>query len=68
MTTYREVIVSWRDEPDNYFAATVAVDDEWNPVDDEDDGVFFWFASEFDYQECLLNGEADFTMEEARDE
>lgn len=58
---YRDVFIRWRDEV-NAQQVTVAVDGEWNPIDGDDDGVFFWFASEAEYQECLKNGEAEFVM------
>lgn len=58
---YRDVFIRWRDEV-NAQQVTVAVDGEWNPIDSDDDGVFFWFASEAEYQECLKNGEDEFVM------
>lgn len=67
MAQFREVLISWRDNPDDCFLVTVGVDGAWNSLDEEDDDVFFWFASEREYQECLVNGEEEFTMKDYDD-
>lgn len=66
MTVFREVLIKWRDEayPQGWESRTVGVDGAWNSLDEEDDDVFFWFASEQEYQDCLKNGEGDFEMKE----
>lgn len=65
MTDFREVEIRWRDEdyPQGWESRIVAVDDVWNGFD-EDDDVFFWFSSEDEYQDCLINGQEDFEMRE----
>lgn len=59
----REVLVTWLDEPDKEFYAVVSVDEQWNELEDDPD-VFFYFASEAEYQEALTNGAEEFTMKE----
>lgn len=69
MLEFREVLIRWRDEtyPQGWESRTVAVGGDWS-LNDNDDDVFFYFADEAEYEACLLNGEADFIMEEADDE
>jgi hypothetical protein len=68
MAEFREVLISWRDTPDDCFIATVGINAASNPLDEDDDNVFFWFADEAEFQYCLLNGEDEFTMEVDSDE
>lgn len=59
----REVLVTWRDEPEREFFARVHIDQKWNELEDELD-IFFFFSSEEEYQDALTNGTEEFTMKE----
>ena len=41
MSEYRQVLVEWHDDPGIHYLATVSVDEEWNSLDEDDDGIFF---------------------------
>ena len=59
----KQVLVTWHDEPENEFLATVAINENW--VDGEDDlNIFFYFDSEEEYQQLLKTGTEEFTMRE----
>lgn len=56
MAVYRDVLVQWHDEPDEPFVTTVSVDEVWNGID-EDDGIFFYFANENEFQQATQSGD-----------
>ena len=62
----KEVIVTWRDEPENEFFTYVCISD--NMITDysevNDDGVFYYFNTVEEYDEALKNGTDEFTMRE----
>lgn len=62
----KEVIVTWRDEPENEFFTYVCISD--NMITDysevNDDGVFYYFNTVEEYDEALKNGTEEFTMRE----
>ena len=62
----KEVIVTWRDEPENEFFTYVCISD--NMITDysevNDDGVFYYFTTVEEYDEALKNGTEEFTMRE----
>jgi hypothetical protein len=61
----REVLVTWRDEPQREFYALVAIsEDSITDYSEGDDEIFFYFTTEEAYKEALANGEAEFTMRE----
>lgn len=64
----REVLITWRDTPDDRMLATVAIQSDWYKDEADDVNIFFHFDNEAEFQECLLNGETDFIMEEVGDE
>lgn len=66
MAELREVMVRFVMEDEPGFIATVSVDGEWNEIEDEEDeSIFFYFASEEEFQRAKssLSGE-DFVIEE----
>ena len=66
MAELREVMVRFVMEDEPGFIATVSVDGEWNEIEDEeDDSIFFYFASqeEFERAKSPSSGE-DFIIEE----
>ena len=69
MLEFREVLIRWRDETNSqgWESRTVAVGGDWS-LNDNDDDVFFYFADDAEYEECLKNGEADFVMTEEVDD
>ena len=62
----KEVLVTWRDEPENEFFTYVCISD--NMITDyseaNDDGVFYYFTTVEEYDEALKNGTEEFTMRE----
>lgn len=62
----KEVLVTWRDEPENEFFTYVCISD--NMITDysevNDDGVFYYFNTVEEYDEALKNGTEEFTMRE----
>lgn len=64
MLEFREVLIRWRDTPEDCMLATVAIQSGWYENEDDDVNIFFYFDNEAEYQECLLNGTPDFAMEE----
>ena len=62
----KEVIVTWRDEPENEFFTYVCISD--NMITDysevNDDGVFYYFNTVEEYDEALKNGTEEFTVRE----
>lgn len=62
---FYDVIVHWRDEPElEGMSTTVAVDPDWADKED-DESVFFYFQTEEEYRDALINGTEEFTMVEA---
>lgn len=57
MSEYRQVLIEWHDEPDVKYLTTVAVDEEWTSLDEDDDGVFFYFSSEAEFEEAKKLGD-----------
>lgn len=65
MAVLKNVVITWRDETEEEPQhVLVSVDEQWNSIDEEDDGIFFYFASEEEYQDALKNGTEEFTMVE----
>ena len=62
----KEVLVTWRDEPTREFYTLVEINENWiadySEVNDE--GIFFYFTTEKEYQELLKTGTEEFTMRE----
>ena len=62
----KEVLVTWRDEPTREFYTLVEINENWiadySEVNDE--GIFFYFTTEEEYQEMLKTGTEEFTMRE----
>ena len=62
----KEVLVTWRDEPTREFYTLVEINENWitdySEVNDE--GIFFYFTTEEEYQELLKTGTEEFTMRE----
>ena len=62
----KEVLVTWRDEPTREFYTLVEINGNWitdySEVNDE--GIFFYFTNEEEYQELLKTGTEEFTMRE----
>lgn len=62
----KEVLVTWRDEPTREFYTLVEINENWitdySEVNDE--GIFFYFTNEEEYQELLKTGTEEFTMRE----
>jgi hypothetical protein len=57
MGRYEDVYVQWHDEPESNYLVTVSIDGEWNPLDEEDDGVFFYFANENEFEQAKQDGD-----------
>jgi hypothetical protein len=49
---YRQVLIEWHDEPGVQYLSTVSVDEDWNSIDEEDDGILFYFATESEFEEA----------------
>ena len=62
----KEVLVTWRDEPEVEFFTYVCISD--NMITDysevNDDGVFYYFSTVEEYDQALKNGTEEFTMRE----
>ena len=62
----KEVLVTWRDDPQNEFFTYVGISD--NMITDysevNDDGVFYYFSTVEEYEDALANGTEEFTMRE----
>ena len=62
----KEVLVTWHDEPTREFYTLVEINENWitdySEVNDE--GIFFYFTTEEEYQEMLKTGTEEFTMRE----
>lgn len=61
----REVLITWRDEPEREFFTLVAIAPGWSYFDKLDEQIFFYFETEQEFREALANGEHEFTMREA---
>jgi hypothetical protein len=60
----KQVLITWRDTPEYGEMFTyVAIDPNWVDKED-DDGIFFYFDNEEEYQDALINGTEEFTMRE----
>ena len=66
MAELREVMVRFVMEDEPGFIATVSVDGQWNEIaDEEDEKIFFYFASESEFQAAKsLSWGEDFIIEE----
>ena len=62
----KEVLVTWRDEPTREFYTLVEINENWITDYSEinDEGIFFYFTTEKEYQELLKTGTEEFTMRE----
>lgn len=62
----KEVLVTWKDEPNREFYTLVEINEDWltDYSDVNDDGIFFYFSTEEEYQELLKTGTEEFTMRE----
>ena len=54
MAEYKDVIYEWHNEPGIHYGATVSIDQEWNSLD-EDDDVFFYFATPEEFESAQEN-------------
>jgi hypothetical protein len=62
MAEYRQVLVEWKDEPEEKYLTTVAIDAEWTEGED-DDGIFFYFHNENEFEQAKLdNDEFEFRI------
>ena len=62
----KEVLVTWRDEPTREFYTLVEINENWITDYSEinDEGIFFYFTTEKEYQELLKTGTEEFTRRE----
>ncbi len=62
----KEVLVTWKDEPNREFYTLVEINEDWltDYSDVNDEGIFFYFSTEEEYQELLKTGTEEFTMRE----
>lgn len=60
----RNVSITWRNKPDNEFSTLVAVAPGWSYFNKLDDAIFYYFESEKEYRDTLINGTDEFTMKE----
>lgn len=67
MAILKNVVISWRDQPETPEPTLVSIDEMWNSFDEEDDSIAWYFASEDEYKEALKNGTEEFTMVELDD-
>ena len=62
MAEYRQVLVEWKDEPDEKYLTTVAIAANWVEGED-DDNVFFYFSNEQEFEQAKLdNDEFEFRI------
>ena len=52
MAEYRQVLVEWKDEPGVHYTTMVSIDEDWNDLEEDDDGIFFYFANEAQFEEA----------------
>ena len=57
----KEVMVTWRDEPDVEYLALVAIEEQW-VEGEQDDGIFFYFNTQEEFEELLKTGTEEFFM------
>ncbi len=57
MAEYRQVLIEWHDEPGVKYLSTVSVDEKWNSLDEDDNDIFFYFASEAEFEEAKQLGD-----------
>jgi hypothetical protein len=62
----KEVLVTWRDTPQEEFYTNVVISD--NMITDysevNDDGVFYYFTTVQEYEDALANGTEEFIIKE----
>jgi hypothetical protein len=62
----KQVLVTWRDTPQEEFYTNVVISD--NMITDysevNDDGVFYYFTTVQEYEDALANGTEEFTIKE----
>jgi hypothetical protein len=62
MSEYRDVLIEWKDEPEEKYLTTVAIDTKWTEGED-DDGIFFYFHNENEFEQAKLdNDEFEFRI------
>jgi hypothetical protein len=62
MSEYRDVLIEWKDEPEEQYLTTVAIAANWVEGED-DDGVFFYFSNEQEFEQAKLdNDEFEFRI------
>lgn len=70
MAVLREVVIVWNDAPeDNAHLVTVSIDEAWNSIDDgwDDDEIFWYFASEQEFEQAKTGDGYEFTIIEWED-
>jgi hypothetical protein len=53
MAYEKRVIIEWADNRGEHLLTTVSIDEDWNSLDEEDDNIFWYFASEDEYREAF---------------
>jgi hypothetical protein len=51
MSEYKQVLIKWKDEPDDLFLTTICVDGEWTEGED-DENVFFYFSTLEEFEDA----------------
>jgi hypothetical protein len=51
MSEYKQVLIKWKDEPDDLFLTTVCIDGEWTEGED-DENVFFYFSTPLEFEDA----------------
>lgn len=60
MAYYKSVKIRYHDEEET-LPVVVSVDQEWNEIEDEEDArIFFYFASEQEYEQAKQTGDNGF--------
>jgi hypothetical protein len=65
MAVLREVVIQWHNDPDEAYLVTVSIDERWNSLDEEfedDDSIFFYFASEDEFQKACTGEGYEFKI------
>ena len=60
MRDLKEVVIAYNDDPETELLVTVCVDGEWVDEDADDDGIFYYFRDEKEFERAKDPGNTEF--------